>query len=141
MIKEPPAAIEINISPERVCYIIVKARELDAKDADDPTFQELKEAIVDLNEDEVLDLIAIAWIGRGDFYRSDFESARDLATERHRPNSAPYPVGIPNLGDCLEEGLAELGYSCDETVFPDESAIGLSVVNKQRLCIARALAA
>ena len=138
MIKDQPAAVEMNISPERVCYIIVKAREFDAKVepvepdpasnpsddgdreiledyADDPTFQELQEAIVDLNEDEVVDLIAVAWIGRGDFDRSDFESARSLAMERHRPNSAPYLIGIPNLGDCLEEGLAEVGYSCDET--------------------------
>jgi hypothetical protein len=138
MIKEPPAPIDINISPEKVCYIIVKAREFDAKVepvepdpasnpsddagreiledyADDPTFQELQQAIVDLNDDEIVDLIAIAWAGRGDFDRADFASARSLAVERHRPNSAPFLIGMPTLGDCLEEGLAELGYSCDET--------------------------
>ena len=138
MIKEPPAAVEISISPEKVCYIIVKAREFDVKVepvesdpasnpsddadreilgdyADDPTFEELQQAIADLNYEEVVDLIAITWVGRGDFSRDDFESARGLAMERHRPNSAPYLIGIPNLGDCLEEGLAELGYSCDET--------------------------
>jgi hypothetical protein len=138
MIKEPPAPVEINISPEKVCYIIVKAREFDAKVdpvepepgsnpsddddreiledyADDATFQELREAIVDLNDDEVVDLIAIAWVGRGDFERADFDAARSLAMERHRPNSAPYLTGIPSLGDYLDEGLAELGYSCEDT--------------------------
>jgi hypothetical protein len=138
MIKESPSPVEINISPEKVCYIIVKAREFDAKVepvelnpgsnpsddadreiledyADDPTLEELREAIVDLNDDETIDLIALAWVGRGDFDRSDFESARNLAMERHRRNSAPYLIGIPNLGDCLEEGLAELGHTCDET--------------------------
>ncbi|MGH6926311.1 MAG: DUF3775 domain-containing protein [Propylenella sp.] len=138
MIKEPPAPIDINVSPEKVCYIIVKAREFDVKvepvepdpgsnpsddaerevledHAGDPTQQELEEAIADLNDDEVVDLIAIAWVGRGDFDRSDFDGARNLARERHRPNSAPYLIGIPTLGDYLDEGLAELGYSCDET--------------------------
>jgi hypothetical protein len=138
MVKEFSSPVEINVSPEKVCYIIVKAREFDAKvepvephsgsnpadDAereiledyeDDPTLEELREAIVDLNDDETIDLIALAWVGRGDFDRSDFESARSLAMERHRRNSAPYLIGMPNLGDCLEEGLAELGYSCDET--------------------------
>jgi hypothetical protein len=138
MIKEPPTLVDINISPEKVCYIIVKAREFDAKVepvepdpgsnpsddqgreiledyADDPTVQELQEAIVDLNDDEVVDLIAIAWVGRGDFDRTDFEGARNLAMERHRPDSAPYLIGMPSLGDYLDEGLAELGYSCGET--------------------------
>src|SRR5258706_6509384 len=81
---------ELNISAEKVCYIIVKAREFDAKVppvepdpgsnpaddgereiledyADDPTLLELRSAIDDLNEDEVVDLIALAWLGRADF--------------------------------------------------------------------------
>jgi hypothetical protein len=138
MIKEPPAPVEINISPEKVCYIIVKAREFDAKVepvepdpgsnpsddgevqiledyADDPTLAELRAAIVGLNDDEIVDLIAIAWVGRGDFGRDDFAAARNLANERHRRNSSPYLTGMPTLGDYLDEGLSELGYSCDET--------------------------
>ncbi len=31
MLKDTPALVEINISPEKVCYIIVKPREFDAK--------------------------------------------------------------------------------------------------------------
>ena len=138
MLKEPPPPIEIRISSEKVSFIIVKAREFDAKvapsepdsaahpsddaelevfedHAGDATLDELQEAIVDLNDDEVVDLIAIAWVGRGDFDRSDFASARSLAFERHRPNSAPYLIGMPTLGDYLEEGLAELGYSFSDT--------------------------
>lgn len=30
-LRTPPALVEINISPEKVCYIIVKPREFDAK--------------------------------------------------------------------------------------------------------------
>lgn len=137
MIRDPSATVDINISLEKVCYIIVKAREFDVKVepvepdpgsnpsddadsavledyADDPTFQELHEAIVDLNDDEIIDLIAIAWVGRGDFDGADFASARTLAQERHRRDSSPYLTGMPALGDYLEEGLAELGYSCED---------------------------
>ena len=129
--------VELNISPEKVCFIILKAREFDAKVdpresdpgsnpadgggreiledyADDPTFAELNAAIEGLNDDEVVDLIALAWLGRGDFARESWEEARSLARERHRHHSARYLVGMPALGDYLEEGLATLGYSCED---------------------------
>ncbi|HLI14330.1 MAG TPA: DUF3775 domain-containing protein [Alphaproteobacteria bacterium] len=126
---------ELSISREKVCYIITRAREFDAKVepvepdpgsnpadsgerevledyADDPTLAELRAAIDGLNDDEVVDLIALAWIGRGDFTKGEWQEARALAWERHRHSSAPYLVGMPTLGDYLEEGFAELGYSC-----------------------------
>ena len=81
---------------------------------DDPTAMELREAIDDLNQDEVIDLIAMTWLGRGDFRTDEWRDARSLARERHRPHSAEYLMGIPNLGDFLEEGLSLLGYSCEE---------------------------
>lgn len=127
----------MNISIEKVCFIIVKAREFDAKVdpvepdpgsnptdsgecevledyADDPTFIELRTAINGLNEDEVIDLIALAWLGRGDFAKEDWDEARDLAAQRHRRRSALYLTGMPALGDYLEEGLSQLGYSCED---------------------------
>ena len=128
--------IELNISPEKVCFIIIKAREFDAKvdpvepdpgsnpaDAgerevledysDDATAAELRAAIDALNEDELIDLIALAWLGRGDYVRGEWTEARSLAGERHRRHSAAYLTGIPMLGDYLEGGLSELGHSCE----------------------------
>ncbi|MEI9985895.1 MAG: DUF3775 domain-containing protein [Aliidongia sp.] len=64
-----------------------------------------------LNEDEVIELIALAWIGRGDFERSDWEEAKALAEERHGRRSFSYLAGMPALGDYLEEGLAAIGHS------------------------------
>lgn len=128
---------ELNIDTEKLCFIIVKAREFDAKVepeepdpgsnpadsgerevledyADDETYQELRDAIAGLNEDEVIDVIALAWVGRGDFGVEDWEEARALAFERHRRNSARYLTGMPALGDYLEEGMAALGLSCED---------------------------
>jgi hypothetical protein len=127
--------VELNINLEKVCFIIVKAREFDAKvdpaeadpgsnpadDAvrdvledlpDDSTADELSAAIDGLNDDEIIDLIALAWIGRGDFSGKEWGEARQLATERHRRHSAAYLMGMPALGDYLEEGLQAIGHSC-----------------------------
>ena len=134
-IDEGGEPVELNVNPEKVCFIIVKAREFDAKVdpvetdpgsnpaddderevledyADDATFEELQGALETLDDDEVIDVIALAWVGRGDFGRDEWPAARALADERHRGRSAEYLIGIPTLGDYLEEGLAELGYSC-----------------------------
>jgi hypothetical protein len=127
--------VELNINLEKICFIILKAREFDAEldldEADpdpdpaddavrdtledlpkDPTVDELSAAIDGLNDDEVIDLIALAWIGRGDFGGKEWREARQLATERHRRHSAAYLMGMPALGDYLEDGLRELSLSC-----------------------------
>lgn len=137
MAEEDTPAVELNISIEKVCFIILKAREFDAKVdpvepdpgsnpadsgereiledyADDPTLVELRTAIDGLNDDEVIDLIALAWLGRGDFIKEEWDEARKLANERHRHRSAAYLTGMPALGDYLEEGLSLLGYSCED---------------------------
>jgi len=134
---EEAPAFPLRISLEKICYIIVKARVFDAKVepaepdpgsnpsddgeceiledyADDPTSAELNAAIDILNEDEIVDLIALAWIGRGDF--TELGEARIMARQRHRRRSTPYLVGMPALGDYLEEGLATLGRSCEDSV-------------------------
>ena len=102
------AAAELTISSEKVFYIIVKAREFDEKVAptdpdsgsnptddrdvdvleaqgDDPTLQELEAALTMLNIDEQLDLIALTWLGRGDFpsFRRSPAGGRGYARQAH----------------------------------------------------------
>jgi hypothetical protein len=126
---------ELTISAEKAFYIIVKAREFDEKvapadpesgsnptddrdvdvlesDADDPTSQELEGALATLNIDEQLDLLALTWLGRGDF--TSFEQARREAEDVRDKHIPSYLIGTPKLGDYLEEGLAQLGYSLEE---------------------------
>jgi len=129
------AAGELTISTEKAFYIIVKAREFDEKvaptdpesgsnptddrdvdvlesDADDPISQELEGALATLNIDEQLDLLALTWLGRGDF--PSFEQARREAEDVRDKHIPSYLIGTPKLGDYLEEGLAQLGYSLEE---------------------------
>jgi hypothetical protein len=87
---------------------------LDAEDDENMDEDALRAFIADLNEDEQASLIALAWIGRGDYGGADFEEARSLAKERNIRDPAEYLLGIDMLGDMLEEGLAELGLSLED---------------------------
>ena len=127
----------LTISPEKVCFIIMKAREFDAKDEvtdpepgsnptddmsvevleaheDDPVVEEPTTLINSLSEDEQVDLVALAWLGRDDYSASDWETVREEADRAHNQRTAEYLLGMPLVGDYLEKGLSMLGYSCEE---------------------------
>jgi hypothetical protein len=87
---------------------------LDAEDEENMDEDALRAFIAELNEDEQASLIALAWIGRGDYSGEEWEEARTLAKERNIRDTADYLLGIEMLGDMLEEGLAELGLSLED---------------------------
>jgi len=126
-----------DINTDKVCYIISKARMFDVKGgvvdpasgsnesddgmreiledfADDPTYQELMEFIRGLDEDEQIELVALAWIGRGTFDASDWDEALETAAGEHNAHTAEYLTGLPLLADYLEAGLEAFGESCTE---------------------------
>jgi len=127
----------LTISPEKVCFVIVKAREFDAKDEqtepdpgsnpsddnemavleehpDDPVVEELTSFIDSLSVDEQIDLVALTWLGREDYTAADWQAVREEAASAHNKRTAQYLLGTPLVGDFLEEGLSTLGYSCEE---------------------------
>lgn len=124
----------MDISPEKVAHVIIKAREYDAKvgawedrdsdDADsdsiledfkaDPTRAELDAFISGLNEDEQASLVALAWVGRGSFAPEEFQDAIDTAKAERVNRTATYLLGIPMLADYLEEGLDKMGFSVED---------------------------
>src|SRR6187399_2515812 len=108
--------IELTISTESVCFIIIKAREFDAKDEvtepdpgsnpaddgdlavledhpDDPADEEIRAMIGALSVDERLDLVALAWIGRGDYDIGEWKAVRSDA-EVHEADTARYLLGL-----------------------------------------------
>lgn len=127
------APVPIDVDPALVEFIILRARAFDVKVAPvepdpgsneidddareviedyatDETEAELRDAIEGTSEDAQLDLVALLWVGRGDYSREEWADARAAAVERSGPPVADYLMGEPNLGDFLEEGLNELGY-------------------------------
>lgn len=132
----------LTIDPDKVCAIIVKARVFEAdidsagddpgsdlahgdldgveaqdeatdEDEADNTEDELVEMIASLNEDEQVELVALAWLGRGSYTVEEWADARAEATRARTDHTAQYLLGMPLLADYLDEGLAALGYSCD----------------------------
>ncbi|MBP0446052.1 DUF3775 domain-containing protein [Roseomonas sp. SSH11] len=75
----------------------------------------LKGLINELNEDEQAALIALTWIGRGDYDTSEWEETLRLAKERNEDGSAAeYLTNMELFGDYLSEGVAAFGYSIEE---------------------------
>jgi hypothetical protein len=122
---------------DKIGFIIVKAREFDEKVADsdpdegsnptddanadiledkrgDGTQEELAGAINALNEDEQIEIVALAWLGRGTYDLSEWRDALKTARDEHNKRTAAYLLGIPQLGDYLEEGLAAMGMSISD---------------------------
>jgi hypothetical protein len=128
----------MDIALDKVCEIILRARAIDMKEGDtdsdsgsnptddgnvdmliantdDSTEEELREVIAGLNEDERHDLIALVYVGRGDMEPEEWVEAVRLAREREDRGSlstADWLLGIPNLGDLLDEGINAMGRSC-----------------------------
>ena len=127
---------DLSIATDKVCFIALKAREFDAKDLvtepdpgsnpsddggiailenheDDPVLRELTAFIRTLTEDEQIDLVALAWLGRGDGTIEDWPEFRAEAARQHNRRTANYLLGLPLLADYLEEGLAAFDRSCE----------------------------
>jgi hypothetical protein len=125
-----------DLSLEKLAYIIAKAREFDAEvpsvdersgsnpsdDADrdiledtpdNPTRQELVDAIESLNDAQKIELLALTWLGRGDYTREQWPEALREARRIHNAREADYLVGTPLLADYLEEALSQLGQSIE----------------------------
>lgn len=80
---------------------------------DDTTFQEFKAAVDDLEPDQQVELVALMWLGRGDFDANEWDAAVEQAREEWTPRTAEYLLSTPLLADYLREGLAQLGYTRD----------------------------
>lgn len=80
----------------------------------DPIYAELTGAIDELPEDEQCELVALAWLGRGDGTKADWNDLVSLATERHSDHTATYLLGMPLLATYLEDGLEAFDISCED---------------------------
>jgi hypothetical protein len=137
--QRPEREWELSIGPDTVRLFILKARVLSAavnedyddgaeheielggdahanhhhdglaeESSDNLTEEELRELIDDLN-DETAELVALVWVGRGDYDAAEWADALAAARERANKRTAKYLLGMPLLADWLEEGLEAIG--------------------------------
>ncbi|MBV8663149.1 MAG: DUF3775 domain-containing protein [Hyphomicrobiales bacterium] len=124
-----------DINTDKVCYVIAKARELESEDAgveadasnptDDkfvsvltedafaPNRAELKAYIDAMDVDEQCELVALSWVGRGEFTAEEWKSAMADARARSDAPTSTYLLCDPLLASHLEYGLAEFDETCE----------------------------
>jgi len=127
--------VDLGVSLETVATVVDLARSMQGKEGtdadqatedanseaallqetpDDMTEDALRLFIDELNDDEQAALIALTWIGRGDYGPEDWEEARSLAAERNESEPASYLLQMDMLGDLLAEGVASFGLSIED---------------------------
>ncbi|MGE0500089.1 MAG: DUF3775 domain-containing protein [Rhizobiaceae bacterium] len=79
------------------------------EEAADSRAVELRDLLRDLNIDEIAELVALVWIGRGDYDAAEWGEAVEEARRRYGRRATSFLMGLPLLGDYLEEGLEALG--------------------------------
>jgi Protein of unknown function (DUF3775) len=134
---EQKQQVEITILPNKVIFLIERAKEFDTVDEvietdfesdvtdehsvevlgghrHDETINEFFGFIDSLNIDEQIDLVALTWLGRDDYGLQDWPQVREEAAAAHNQHTARYLAGTPLLGDFLEAGLETLNYPVAE---------------------------
>jgi hypothetical protein len=122
---------ELDLNRDTVKAVIDKARQFHAKEqvtfpeqdplspaedwamqvlanhADDPVVQELEAAVDSLERDEQVRLVALMWLGRGDYSLEEWDEAVAQAGDEWNGRTADYLVGTPLVADYLSAGLEQ----------------------------------
>lgn len=128
----------LGIDPEKVCYLVALARQFQVKVApvepnpgsnmsddgfrevledyaDDPVMTEMRQFLAGLNVEEYRSVLALLWLGRGDYDKREWDAALAEAETLRSERGPDYLIGTPLLSDHLEDGLNQLGYGCANT--------------------------
>jgi len=129
--------MELSVSLETVCRLIVRARELEAQvpsietdDEEDPTDsddeysviedeanevieEEIMASLDDLADDQIAEVLALAFVGRGTYDPSEWEDALEAANDPDSDDPVDQLLEMPMLAAYLEAGLAAFDLSCD----------------------------
>src|SRR6187402_1200982 len=114
---------------ETICRLIIRARELEAQvptendeDEQDPTdsddeFAELEDdanevveeemmaLLDDLGEDQVQEILALAWVGRGTYDATEWADALEAAQDSDSEDPVDQLLDMPTLAAYLDAGL------------------------------------
>lgn len=127
----------LSVNPETVCFLIAKAHEFHAKEGvvipevpnspaddwgrqvladhlDDYSYREMTYVMNELEPDQQYEVLALMWLGRGDYEVDEWENALDDARDGWNRQVINNMIATPMLADYLAEGLDLLGYRCEE---------------------------
>lgn len=129
--------MELTVPLETVCRLIVRARELEAQvpaietdededptDSDDPLAviedeanttveEEVRGLLEDLADDEIAEVLALAFVGRGTYEPSEWDDAIEEASDGEGLDAIEQLLDMPMLAAYLDAGLAAFELSCD----------------------------
>lgn len=128
----------LQIDPSDVCAIIAAAARFhgcaevvipDEPDAVDddwaqevlagytalPEYLALRRLLDALAMHEQVNVLALMWLGRGDYTGDEWAAALEAALAAPREHLTDYLMANPGLAGYLETGLGHLGYDCDES--------------------------
>lgn len=124
----------LRIPVDKVCTLIALARETlglepmeeaepvgggyplpSSEEYDEAAFDPLFDYADGLNGDELADLLALAWLGRGDVSADEWHQAvEDAETELADGDGLAELIQHPTLPDDLLAGLEALGHGCGD---------------------------
>jgi hypothetical protein len=127
---------------ETICRLILRAKELEAQvPAEDPdddpddvddfddeggaalsvledelndgVEEEVQALLDDLAEDQLAEVVALAWVGRGTYDSSEWDDAFEEANSLDSEQKIDELMDMPLLAGHLEAGLTAFDFSCD----------------------------
>jgi hypothetical protein len=134
--------MELLTPLETICRLILRAKELEAQvPAEDPdddpddvddfddeggqalsvledelndgVEEEVQALLDDLAEDQLAEVVALAWVGRGTYDASEWDDAFEEANSLDSEQKIDELMDMPLLAGHLEAGIAAFDYSCD----------------------------
>lgn len=134
--------MELLTPLDTLCRLILRAKELEAQvpaqdpDADpeevddyddeggetlsvledelnDGVEEEVQALLDDLAEDQLAEVVALAWVGQGTYDASEWDEAIAEANDLSGDERMDELTDMPLLGGHLESGLASFDYNCD----------------------------
>ena len=135
--------MELLTPLEMICRLILRAKEMEAQvpaqdpdedpdnvddfddDAEDQALsvledelnsgveEEMRATLDDLADDQLAEVLALAWVGRGTYDVSEWEDAFAEASDNDPESAIDELMDMPLLASHLEAGLAAFDYSCE----------------------------
>src|SRR5271169_4106443 len=112
-----------TITLDLIAVIVIAARDCEAEEKAlnrrkpasgappaTPAADHLFDLIADLTRTELNELLALAWMGRGDFEPDALPEALRQASKIISTHPAAYVARLPGLADYLRSALTSLGY-------------------------------